>query len=117
MNSAHQLAVLLFLLIAAHFALDFPLQGDTTAVQKSRHVSNPLAAAVPWFYWLTAHAVMQGAGVFLVTSSLALGLFETVAHWLIDFGKCERWYSIHVDQALHLTCKLTYVALLWAGSV
>jgi hypothetical protein len=106
---------LIFLLCAAHFAVDFPLQGDTTAVQKSRHTKNALAAIVPWYYWLFAHAMMHGAGVLLVTGSLALALVEVGAHGLIDFGKCENWYSIHVDQALHLGCKLVYVLLIWKG--
>jgi hypothetical protein len=40
---------------------------------------------------------------------------ETVLHWLIDFGKCEKWYSIHVDQGLHLLCKALWFALLTAN--
>lgn len=102
-----------FCLVAAHFALDYPLQGDTTAVQKSRHTVNPLAAAVPWYYWAVAHAMMHGLGVLLVTSSLPLALMEVTLHGVIDYGKCERWYSIHVDQGLHIVCKLLYLGLIF----
>ncbi len=101
-----------FWLLVAHFALDYPLQGDTTAREKNRHAKSPLQAHVPWYYWLTAHSVMQAGGVALVTGSVVLGCAEFVAHWAIDFGKCERWFSIHVDQALHLACKLLWLILL-----
>jgi len=110
-----QLSHAVFWLVAAHFAVDYPLQGDTTAMRKSRHCKLP-DIGVPWFYWLFAHAIMHGAAVLLILESLPLALCETVAHFLIDFLKCERVINIHVDQALHLACKviwlLTYVTLL-----
>lgn len=109
------LGTVAFGLVAAHFAADFPLQGDTTAIQKSRRTSNPLSKVVPWFYWLTAHAFVQAAGVLIVTGSVVLAAAELVAHWAIDFGKCEDWYSIHVDQFLHLACKAAYLLMIWKG--
>lgn len=109
MGSRLNLTHLAFLFIAGHFVCDYPLQGEAVAIQKSRHVDNPLAKAVPWYYWLTAHAVMHGAAVALITGSALLGLCETAAHWLIDFGKCEKWYGIHTDQALHLACKAAWL--------
>ncbi len=102
---------LVFWLLVAHFVADYPLQGDTTAREKNRHARTPLQQHVPWYYWLTAHALMHGGAVALVTGSAALGAAETLAHWLIDFGKCERWFSIHVDQALHLACKALWLYL------
>lgn len=104
-------AGLLFWLVISHFALDYPLQGDAVAVEKSRHSKSALQAHVPWYYWLTAHALMHAGGVALVTGSVALGGAELCAHWAIDFGKCERWYGIHVDQALHLACKVAWLCL------
>lgn len=65
-----------------------------------------------WPYALSAHALMHGAAVSLITGSVVLGLAETGAHWCIDFGKCENWYGIHLDQALHLACKVLWVAIL-----
>jgi hypothetical protein len=100
---------LAFWLLVAHFVADYPLQGDTTAREKNRHSTTGLQGFVPWYYWLTAHALMHGGAVALVTGSVGLGVAETVAHWLIDFGKCERWYSIHADQALHLGCKVVWL--------
>lgn len=102
---------LAFWLVVAHFVADYPLQGDTTAREKNRHAKTPLQTHVPWYYWLTAHALMHGGAVALVTGSALLGVAETAAHWLIDFGKCERWFSIHVDQALHIACKMAWLML------
>jgi hypothetical protein len=39
-------------------------------------------------------------------------MLECVSHWLIDFGKCERNYSLHVDQSLHMLFKVLYCVLL-----
>lgn len=100
---------LVFWLLVAHFVCDYPLQGDTTAREKNRHSDTPLQGFVPWPYWLTAHALMHGGAVALVTGSVVLGMAETACHWVIDFGKCEKWYSIHADQALHLACKVVWL--------
>jgi hypothetical protein len=102
---------LAFWLLVAHFVADYPLQGDTTAREKNRHSTTDLQKFVPWFYWLTAHALMHGGAVAFITGSIALGVAETLAHWLIDFGKCEKWYSIHADQALHLGCKAAWLVV------
>jgi hypothetical protein len=102
---------LIFYLFASHALFDFPLQGDAVAREKNRHSTTELQKHVPWFYWLSAHAACHALGVALVTGSIILGLFEFIAHWLIDFFKCEGKYSIHVDQALHLACKLLWAYL------
>lgn len=99
----------------AHFALDYPLQGDTTAREKNRHSTTDLQTYVPWYYWLTAHAACHAAAVSVITGSWLLGGAEFLAHWAIDFGKCERWYNIHVDQALHLSCKAVWLAVAASG--
>ncbi len=108
---------MLFVLFALHFAFDFPLQGDTVAVQKNRHTDNALSKAVPWHMWLTAHAFTQGLGVLIATQSLTCACFETAAHWVIDFGKCEKWFGMYTDQGLHLLCKVGYVLLILRGAV
>jgi hypothetical protein len=47
----------------------------------------------------------------------AFALAETGLHWLIDHGKCQGWYRIHVDQSLHVACKLLWWGLLAGGVV
>lgn len=108
---------MLFWLLVSHAVMDFWAQSDALAKMKNRH-RDPAAFCPPgqkpqamWVYALTSHALMHGAGVALVTGSVGLGLAETAAHWLIDFGKCDNLYGIHVDQALHVACKLAWLAV------
>ena len=46
-----------------------------------------------------------------------LGVTEALVHFLIDSGKCERWYGMAVDQTLHLLCKGLWCVLLVRGIV
>ena len=111
---------MLFFLLAGHALMDYSLQTDPMAVCKCRRANNPLQQNVPWYYWLTAHALLHGAVVGVIVMwgyndwELAIGfaVAETVAHWLIDFGKCEKLYNIHIDQLLHVLCKVAWWGLL-----
>ena len=96
---------LLLMLIGSHFICDYVLQTDAIATGKNR-LLDPAKFGVNWYYWMTSHAVTHGFGVGLITGSVWLGFLEFVLHWLIDTGKCEKLYGLHVDQALHLTCKV-----------
>lgn len=104
-------AALAFWLIAAHFVLDFPLQGNTTAKEKSHLSNTELQREVPWYYWMTAHTFMHGAAVAFILGSVFLGVLETVLHFIIDRAKCSGLISIHTDQTLHLACKLVWLTV------
>lgn len=105
----------LFWLLVAHAVADYPLQNGPMATEKCRRSTSDLQKSVPWYYWLSAHALIHGGAVFWITGSLALGLLETIVHWVIDFGKCEGWFGIHVDQALHVGCKVVWCVLIMYG--
>ena len=92
------------LLLGGHFLADYVLQTDTIATGKNKNI-DPSKFGVDWWYWLTAHSVTHGAFVYMITGSVWLGLAETALHWLIDYGKCQKWYGLHVDQTLHIICK------------
>lgn len=109
---------LLILLLAGHFLMDFALQSDSMAQGKNRHCLSPGynpdihgKKLTTWPYWLSAHSACHAISVGYVLSP-TLGICEFIAHWIIDFMKCERWYSIHVDQALHFSTKVILV-LIW----
>jgi len=108
------------MLIAGHAIADFWMQSDALAKMKNRHrATDPSPGQTPqaiWPYALTAHAIHHGAVVGYLTDSLQIGVAETAAHWLIDFGKCENWYGIHVDQVLHLLCKVGWCAVVVASA-
>lgn len=119
------LFALLFFLIAGHALMDYSLQGDSMAVCKCRKSTSPLAASVPWFYWLTSHALLHGAVVGVIFRWMefdwsvvaVLATVETVIHWFVDLGKCEKYYSLHVDQTIHIICKIAWWALAAAAVV
>ena len=97
-------------LVIGHAIADFWMQTDAIATGKNRNI-DPEKFGVPWWYWLTAHALMHGGVVWAITGNVWLGCAEIIAHWLIDFGKCEKWYGIHEDQAAHIWCKIMWVGL------
>lgn len=100
-----------FALMCGHALADFVLQPAAMGLGKNRHRAPSETASPhfpPWYYWLTAHALVHGGTVYLLTGSLALGLAETCTHWLIDFAKCEGWVSTRMDQLLHISLKLVY---------
>ena len=111
--------ITLFYLIVGHALADFALQSGDMAKGKNRNIFvDPLGLPpgqkpmVIWPYWLTSHALIHGGAVSLITGIWWLGLLEFVVHWGIDFAKCENWTGIHTDQALHVVCKLVWVALI-----
>jgi hypothetical protein len=99
---------LMALLTMGHFLGDFGLQSDRMAREKCPGCSSTL----PWQWWLTSHAAIHGFLVAWITGIPALGLAEWGAHTLIDIGKCQNRYNLGIDQALHLLCKLAWIALM-----
>lgn len=106
------IGLIFFLLLGSHALFDFPLQGETVAINKNRNSKTHLQKEVDWFYWMSAHALTHGLGVALITQSMWLGIAETVSHFAIDYGKCEKMYGIHADQFLHVLCKVLWVVCL-----
>ena len=117
---------MLFFLLAGHALMDYSLQNDAMAACKCRRTTNPIQQSVPWYYWLTAHALLHGAAVGVIIRwsdganfhiAVVFGLAETFLHWFIDLGKCEKLYSIHIDQGMHVLCKVLWWGLLYFGVV
>lgn len=107
---------LFFKLLCGHALADFALQSEFIANNKNRH-SVPKGydpklhgeRQTIWPYVLTSHALIHGLMVYIATGNSIWGVLETISHWLIDFGKCEKCYGIHTDQALHLLCKVLWM--------
>lgn len=105
----------LFMLLAGHFLCDYPLQGDFIGKLKNRHVNDN--KIVPWWHLMTAHSFIHAGAVLLITGVIWLAVFELVVHFIIDVLKCEGYTNIHVDQALHVVCKIGYVLILIYGGI
>ncbi len=104
-----------FALMIAHALCDHPLQGQFLALHKNRHyrAQDPnLPTNALWIYCLSAHSLIHAGGVWLVTGSCLLAIVELTLHWLIDFLKEERIINLHIDQLLHMMCKVFYTLAL-----
>ena len=95
----------IFNLIFAHFLMDYPLQGDFIGRFKNRHVKS---VGVPWYHLMIAHAWMHAGAVMFITDNPIFALIELIVHFFTDCAKCEGWINIHVDQAIHIGCKIAY---------
>jgi hypothetical protein len=123
-----------FWLLVGHAVADFALQNDFVAKFKSSKAMWPpgsikehfrgstgeldVRIAMPgvrreiiWPWVLGSHALIHGGAVALVTGKPLLGVFEAVAHAVIDHCKCNDYIDFHVDQALHLACKVVWLIL------
>ena len=112
-------AEVLFALLLGHAVADYPLQTDYIARFKNWNNASPPPPGqkqqAVWPYVMSAHAATHSAAVWIVTSSLTLAACEFVAHWLIDAAKCAGRTDIHTDQALHVVCKVLWLALYVGG--
>ncbi len=101
---------MLFKLLVGHAVADFALQSDFIARMKSRW--NDQSGTGMWIYVSISHALVHGGAVYLATGNTYLGIAETGAHWLIDYGKCANMISLHTDQFMHVLCKCLWIYLL-----
>lgn len=101
-------------LLVGHALGDFVLQTDAIA-QRKNHRTNPMPA-VPWYYWLGAHALVHGGIVALVTGSIALGVIEVWCHAMLDWAKCDGRSTLNEDQLAHVACKVWWVLCAWGAA-
>ncbi len=107
----------LFAFIIGHAVCDYPLQGKFLAIRKNRHIKSiDYTGDSPgslWVYCLSAHALVHAGAVWVIAGSPVLAFIEFLAHWLIDYAKCEKWTNFHIDQGLHILTKIAFVAWLF----
>ena len=102
---------LLILLLVGHALADYPLQGDFLAKAKFGTIPG-----IPGWYALAMHSLIHAGFVLWFTGSITLTGIEFGAHALIDTLKINNRISFMVDQALHIACKLGYVAAVFYGA-
>ncbi len=105
----------IFMLIFGHALADFVLQPEAMGYGKNRNDKihdNEHSLFPVWYYWLTAHALVHGGIVYMITGNIWLGVLETVLHWITDFAKNEGWIGMHQDQSIHIGSKIAYAFLL-----
>lgn len=113
------LVAVLFWLLVGHAVADFALQSEWMVRTKNaarRRARGAGRRDLIWVHVLSAHALIHGGAVALATGMVWLGIAETIAHWAIDYGKAQHLYNFHIDQFMHLGCKLVW-ALCWLAMV
>lgn len=112
---------LFFLLLVGHALADYPLQATWIATTKSHKA--PHESGYPWYQSLTAHAIIHGGFVGVITGFFWLAVAETVIHWIIDWLKNDGAFgggetAVNIDQAAHVACKVLWVAIIavWGGA-
>lgn len=111
-------AVLIFAFLIIHAVADFALQNEFIARSKVRgaDLSDLFGGGQPpkgiWAYSLSAHSLIHAGGVWLISGSVIFGVTEFVLHWMIDFTKGNRCFNFHIDQFLHILCKIIYAIIL-----
>ena len=112
MDFGYILIVMLFL----HALADFALQSDAMAKGKNRHIKGsapPGQKLMPcWYWWLSAHALIQGGLIIVTFGVWWLGLIEIISHFIIDFLKCDNVTNPNQDQACHLSLRIIYAIVL-----
>lgn len=108
-------------LLVAHAFTDYVWQPEEMGRRKQPHVLGDPTYG-PWWWTMTAHALVNGGGVAVVTQDPLLGMAETVVHFLTDWWKCVA--SQHptyigedirriawIDQGIHLASKCLWALL------
>ena len=101
--------MILFLLIAAHFLCDYPLQSDFLAIGKGSFAKPH--NGIPWYHCMAAHAWIHGLAVAVILDDWRYGVAELVFHFAIDTLKCLKKTNIHTDQVLHIACKVAWYVI------
>ena len=66
-----------------------------------------------WGWWMSSHALINGATFYLFTGNIYIGMLETLLHVCIDFAKTENKTNPNIDQILHLLSIVMYLVILW----
>lgn len=97
-----------FKLLIGHAICDYPLQGDFIGKFKNQNVASPISGVTIWWHLLTAHALIHAGSVWLITGSAENATLEFMMHWMIDYLKSDGITNFHIDQLLHVLCKLLW---------
>jgi hypothetical protein len=101
---------LFFKLLIGHAVADYALQPPNIALGKNRHAGPPKeyneaihGKRQPiWVMVMAAHTLIHAGAVWVITADPVLAFWQFLTHYAIDTMKCERWFNVWIDQALHV---------------
>ncbi|WP_233122739.1 DUF3307 domain-containing protein [Agrobacterium vaccinii] len=95
-------------MIAAHFLLDYALQGEWMSKAKNATLDLVPGERI-WPLALFGHALLHATAVQIITGSWVFFAAELIIHGSTDYAKCNGRFGYNIDQAIHICCKLAYV--------
>lgn len=104
---------ILFMMLFLHALGDFALQSESMAKGKNKHLKPEYIPEgqkykITWFYWLSAHAFIQGGLIFIFFPVVWIAITEVIFHFVLDFLKCENITNPHIDQISHILLRIIY---------
>ena len=111
-----------------HALADFSLQSDAMAQGKNFKQEainynkwvdglgrDPKLFKKCWFWWLSAHALIQGGLLWIFFNNYWLFAIEAVSHFTLDLTKCAEKTNPHQDQAAHIGLRVVYTIIIVGG--
>ncbi|CDN96072.1 DUF3307 domain-containing protein [Rhizobium oryzihabitans] len=111
----HILEMLVYM-IAAHFLLDYALQGDWMSKAKNATLDLVPGERI-WPLALFGHALIHATAVQIITGNWWLFPVELIVHFITDYRKCRGDFGYNFDQAVHIGCKVLYAGALLVFSL
>lgn len=99
---------LFFKLLFVFSITDVALQTDWMSLVKCNSCRS---INIPWYYGMGSHSMVNGAGVWIVTGNVYIGILESILHFIIDFLKCKAMINQHLDFIAHIGCRVLYAAI------
>lgn len=112
---------LLLAFLIGHALCDFPLQGEYLANGKNwrslKRLQDPSRPPQIWVTCMAAHCLIHAGAIWFIIGSPLVAVAEFALHFCIDVAKCRGMTTLNQDQALHVLCKVVYVAVWYLGLV
>jgi hypothetical protein len=103
------LVITLLVMLFLHTLGDFALQSE--AMARGKEKGGETKKNEMRFYWLSAHALIQGGLIFLVFGNPYLFIIEVITHFFIDLAKTHNRTNIHQDQGTHIALRFSYALI------
>ena len=87
-------------------------QNEVIPAMRTLHIPDGQKYQLTWYYWLSAHALIQGGLIYIIFGNLWIFIMEIIAHFTMDFIKCSGKTNIHQDQVMHISLRVLYTSIL-----
>lgn len=101
-------------LLVGHMFADTAFQSEHMCWLKRPQEERSTTLMGPWWFWMAAHGIINGAMVAFILNIWWLGPLEALHHGFTDYGKCRGWWGFWADQVSHAVAKGVWIVI-WMG--